>query len=537
MDELLNTVDWSRGQFALTAIVHWLFVPLSIGLSLIVGIMETIYYKTHNERWKQLTKFWMLLFGINFACGVATGIILEFEFGTNWSNYSWFVGDIFGAPLAIEGIAAFFLESTFIAVMFFGWKRVSPGFHLAATWLTAIGICLSAYWILVANAWMQYPVGMEFDPAQMRNVMTDFWSVALSHVAVVKFCHTVSSGWVLGAVFVTGISCWFLLKKRNVTFAKESLKIASWVGLGGILLTMWTGDMSAVDVSRVQPMKLAAMEGLYDGSCGQSLVGFGILAPEKDRLDRSQNPMLFEIAIPKGLSILANHDADSFVPGINDLIEGREITPAGDTISTVSYAERIAMGREAQQALRDYEAAAKAGDPAALDAAKTRLDRNFKYFGYGFLSSPDEAIPPVAITFYAFRVMVIFGGYLMLFFMLMLWLSYRKPVHIEKRWLAIVGLLTIPVVWITSEAGWVVAEMGRQPWVIEGLLTRNAAVSAIPASSIQLTFWLFVAIFCGLIAAEISIMSREISKASKRDMLAPETAGEYNNSPTNTKND
>ena len=157
MNDLLSTVDWSRGQFALTAIVHWLFVPLTIGLSLIVAIMETIYLRTRKERWKQLTKFWMLLFGINFACGVATGIILEFEFGTNWSNYSWFVGDIFGAPLAIEGIAAFFLESTFVAVMFFGWKRVSPGFHLAATWLTAIGVCLSAFWILVANAWMQYP--------------------------------------------------------------------------------------------------------------------------------------------------------------------------------------------------------------------------------------------------------------------------------------------------------------------------------------------------------------------------------------------
>ena len=202
MEDLFSTVDWSRGQFALTAIVHWLFVPLSIGLSLIVGIMESIWLKTGKERWKRMAKFWMLLFGINFACGVATGLILEFEFGTNWSNYSWFVGDIFGAPLAIEGIVAFFLESTFIAVMFFGWNRVSPRFHLAATWLTAIGVCLSAYWILVANAWMQYPVGMEFDPAQMRNVMVSFADVALSPVAVNKFFHTVLSGWVLGAVFV-----------------------------------------------------------------------------------------------------------------------------------------------------------------------------------------------------------------------------------------------------------------------------------------------------------------------------------------------
>ena len=254
MDELLSTVDWSRGQFALTAIVHWLFVPLSIGLSLIVGIMETLWLRTRNERWKRMAKFWMLLFGINFACGVATGLILEFEFGTNWSNYSWFVGDIFGAPLAIEGIVAFFLESTFIAVMFFGWNRVSPGFHLAATWLTAIGICLSAYWILVANAWMQYPVGMEFDPAQMRNVMVSFADVALSPVAVNKFFHTVLSGWVLGAAFVVGVSCWFLLKKSNVGFAKDSIKIASWVGLAGIVLTIWTGDGSAVQIAEKQPI-------------------------------------------------------------------------------------------------------------------------------------------------------------------------------------------------------------------------------------------------------------------------------------------
>lgn len=528
MNDLLSTIDWSRGQFALTAIVHWLFVPLSIGLSLIVGIMESIYYKTRDERWKRMTKFWMLLFGINFACGVATGIILEFEFGTNWSNYSWFVGDIFGAPLAIEGIAAFFLESTFIAVMFFGWKRVSAGFHLAATWLTAVGIALSAYWILVANAWMQHPVGMDFDPAQMRNVMTDFAAVALSHTAVVKFFHTVLSGWVLGAVFVVGVSCWFLLKKSNVGFAKDSIRIASWVGLAGILLTSWTGDMSAVDVANTQPMKLAAMEALYDGSCGQDLVGIGILDTEKERTD-GREPVKYALRIPYGLSILANHDANSFVPGINDLIDGRELTPRGDTIATVSYAERIARGQAAQEALRRYEAASAIGDSTAMVAADKALKADFRYFGYGFLSSPDEAIPPVAVTFYAFRVMVIFGGYLLLFFAAMLFLSYRKPGLLQNKWIILLGLLTIPVVWITSESGWIVAEMGRQPWTIEGLLPCKAAVSAIPASSVKLTFWMFVTVFIGLIAADISILTREISKASRRDLLADDDNNHKNN--------
>ncbi len=205
----------------MTAMYQWLFVPLTIGLSLIVAIMESIYVRTGDEKWKRITKFWMTLFGINFACGVATGIILEFEFGTNWSNYSWFVGDIFGAPLAIEGILAFFMESTFVAVMFFGWNKVSKSFHLASTWLTALGVAISAWWILVANSWMQSPVGMTFDPAQMRNVMTDFWQVAFSPVAVNKFFHTVSSGWALAGAFVIAVSCWLLWRRSNETMAKE----------------------------------------------------------------------------------------------------------------------------------------------------------------------------------------------------------------------------------------------------------------------------------------------------------------------------
>lgn len=523
MNDLISVVDWSRWQFALTAMYHWLFVPLTLGLGVIVAVMESIYFRTRSQAWLKITKFWMLLFGINFACGVATGIILEFEFGTNWSNYSWFVGDIFGAPLAIEGLFAFFMEATFIAVMFFGWKRVSPRFHLVSTWLTAIGASISALWILVANAWMQYPAGMEFDPAQMRNVMVSFSDVALSPVAVNKFFHTVLSGWVLGAVFVVGVSCWFICKKSNLGFAKDSIKIASWVGLAGIVLTMWTGDGSAVEVAKVQPMKLAAMEGLYDGSTGQSLVGFGILDPSKQRTD-GKDPMLMEVSIPKGLSILATHNPDAFIPGINDLIEGRETGPDGQMAQTLSYAERIEAGKRAQEALRRYDAASSAGDKEAMEAAERDLKADFGYFGYGYLSSPDEAVPPVALTFYAFRVMVMAGGYLLLFFIVMLFLSYRKPRHLESRWLVFFGILTIPVVWIASEAGWIVAEMGRQPWVIQDLLPTRAAVSAIPSGSVQLTFWMFVIVFAGLMTAEVSIMCREISKASRRDILAGEEA-------------
>lgn len=517
MDDLMTVVDWSRWQFALTAMYHWLFVPLTIGLSLILGIMETIYYRTRDERWKQFTKFWMTLFGINFACGVATGIILEFEFGTNWSNYSWFVGDIFGAPLAIEGLFAFFLESTFVAVMFFGWNKVGRGFHLAATWLTAVGVALSALWILVANAWMQYPAGMEFDPAQMRNVMDDFWAVVFSPVAVNKFFHTVFSGWVLGAVFVAGISSWFLLKKRHLDLANSSIKVSSVVGLAGILLTLWTGDGSAVVVSRVQPMKLAAMEGLYRGSVGQDLVGFGILNPAKE-VDNDEPEMLFSIDIPKGLSILAKHDANTFIPGINDLIDGIELTPAGDTIHTVSYAERIARGKQAHEALRRFDKAMTEGNKEAMAAAKSDLKADFPYFGYGYYDNPDEIVPPVGVTFYAFRLMVMIGGFLLVYLAFIGYASFRAPQWLEKRWIACIGLASIALVWICSESGWIVAEVGRQPWVIQDLMPTRAAISAISSSSVITTFWMFAGVFTLMLVAEASIMVRYISRFVKTDV-------------------
>ncbi len=516
MDDLMTVVDWSRWQFALTAMYHWLFVPLTLGLSVIIGIMETIYYRTRNKRWLSTTKFWMTLFGINFAMGVATGIILEFEFGTNWSNYSWFVGDIFGAPLAIEGLIAFFMESTFIAVMFFGWKKVSPGFHLASTWLTALGASISALWILVANAWMQYPVGMEFDPAQMRNVMDNFLEVALSQVAVNKFFHAVFDGWVLAAVFVCGICAWYLMKGRRREFAFDSIKVAGWVGVTGILLTLMTGHSSAVDVARVQPMKLAAMEGLYNGKCGEELVGFGILNPSKEYNDDS-DPFLFKIAIPNGLSILANMDAQSFVPGINDLIEGIRIDENGDTLRTDSYADRIAMGKEAHESLRAFDKAMAAGDTAAMDAAKAELQKNYKYFGYGYLDSPEEAIPPVGMTFYSFHIMVIAGGYLLLFLIIALWGAYRKTALWENRVWQWIAMLSIAIVWICSEAGWVTAEVGRQPWIIEGLMPNRAAISAISSASVQLTFWMFAAVFTALLVAEITIMLKQIKSGKDED--------------------
>lgn len=517
MNDILSVVDWSRAQFALTAMYHWLFVPLTLGLSVIVAVMETIWYRTGDDRWKGITRFWMSLFGINFACGVATGLILEFEFGTNWSNYSWFVGDIFGAPLAIEGIFAFFMEATFVAVMFFGWNKVSRGFHLASTWLVAVGVSLSALWILVANAWMQNPVGMEFDPAQMRNVMDDFTAVAFNAVAMNKFFHAVASGWTLAGVFVVGVSCWLLWRKRNVEAARKSLNVGAWVGLAGIIFTIWTGDGSAVQVAKVQPMKFAAMEGLYDGSVGQDLVAFGFVNPDKKPGD-SLDPLYMHVSIPYGLSVLANHDPHTFVPGINDLIDGISLTPEGDTVRTESYAERIEIGRRARQSLADYHAAEQAGDTAAMAAAADALKKDFRYFGYGYFESPDQAVPPVALTFYSFRIMVIIGGYLLLFFIVAIIAGRFRPRWLDNKFILWLGILSIPLVWVCSESGWVVAEVGRQPWIIQDLMPAGVAISDVSASSVQFTFWMFAVLFTALLIAEVSIMLHYISAASKKNI-------------------
>ena len=504
-----SLIDWSRAQFALTAIYHWIFVPLTLGLAVIMGIMETMYYRTGDEFWKRTAKFWMKLFGINFAIGVATGLILEFEFGTNWSNYSWFVGDIFGAPLAIEGILAFFMEATFIAVMFFGWDKVSKKFHLASTWLTGLGATISAWWILVANAWMQNPVGMEFNPDTVRNEMVDFWAVALSPTAVNKFFHTVLSGWVLGAVFVVGVACWFLLKKRNRKFALSSIKIAAWVGLVSALLSAWTGDGSGYQVAQTQPMKLAAMEGYYEGRQGAGLVAIGMLNPEKKTYNDGQDPFLFRIEIPKMLSLLAERKLDGFVPGITDLIEGGY--QLKDGTQALSAEEKIERGKTAIGALAAYRAAQAAdNDAEAVEAAKV-LKENVAYFGYGYIKDVNDLVPNVPLTFYAFRVMVMLGGYFILFFIVVLFLAYKRDLS-KMKWMHWVALLTIPLGYLAGQAGWVVAECGRQPWAIQDMLPVNAAISKLDVGSVQTTFFIFLVLFTVMLIAEIGILLKAIKK-------------------------
>lgn len=486
--------DWSRLQFALTACYHWIFVPLTLGLSVIMAIMESIYVKKGDPFWRQTAKFWMKLFAINFAVGIATGIILEFEFGTNWSNYSWFVGDIFGAPLAIEGILAFFMEATFFAVMFFGWNKVSKRTHLAATWLTGIGASVSALWILVANAWMQHPVGMTFNPDTVRHEMTDFWALVLNPVATSKFFHSVFSGWMTGAIFVIGVSSWYLLRKRHTRFALASIRIAALTGIAGTLAVMLSGDSSGVHAAKYQPMKLAAIEGLADG---------GTRAPFS---------VVPGVEIPGMLSILATHNIDGYVPGINNMLDGYT-TPEGETFPSAE--KKMESGKKAIEAFRTYRAN-KDKDPHTAMQARKVLEENIAHFGYGYIQSRNELVPPVQLLYWAFRVMVGLGGYLFLLMAAVLWAERKKRLA-EMKWLLRIALLSTPLVYLAGQAGWIVAEVGRQPWTIEGLLPVKAAVSSVSVSAVQTTFFIFVAIFTLFLLIEIRILLKAIQKGPETD--------------------
>jgi cytochrome d ubiquinol oxidase subunit I len=506
----LSLVNWSRGQFALTAMYHWLFVPLTLGLSFILAFMETIYVRTGDEMWKKITKFWMTLFGINFAIGVATGIILEFEFGTNWSNYSWFVGDIFGAPLAIEGILAFFLESTFVAVMFFGWNKVSKKFHLASTWLVAVGANLSALWILVANAWMENPVGMVFNPDTARNEMSSFRDVILNPVAVDKFLHTVTSGFVLASVFVVGISSWFLIRKREELLARKSILIAGIFGLVSGLLVALTGDTSARTIAKVQPVKFAAMEALYDGSTNAGLTVISALKDSGERLgEKKVLEKKLRIEIPGLLSVMTTGQQGGYVPGLRDLINGN---PEKGILSVSEMMER---GRYARQVLTDYKVAKELGDTDSMASLVAKFedkdftDNYFRYFGYSYFEHPWQVIPSVPVIFYAFRVMVGLGFFFIVLFILAVWFHRRETLE-KNRWFLWLALFSIPLAYLASELGWIVTEMGRQPWIIQNLMPVHVAVSNISAGAVQTTFWLFAVLFTALLIAEISIMVRQI---------------------------
>ena len=503
-----SLVEWSRAQFALTAIYHYLFVPLTLGLAFIIAVMESVWVKTGDHTWLEATKFWMKLFGINFAIGVATGLILEFQFGTNWSNYSWFVGDIFGAPLAIEGMLAFFLESTFVAVMFFGWNRVSQRFHLLSTWMVFVGANISALWILVANAWMQNPVGMEFNPLTMRNEMKDFWAVLLSPTAINKFIHTVTSAYTLSACFVIGVSSWFILKKRHVEFARKSILLAGMFGLISLFITIYTGDTSAKDITRTQPMKLAAMEALNEGGRGVGLSVIGLLVEDEQYPTPKMKHVKFDFKIPKMLSFLGHGDFNAYIPGIQNILDGYT-SEEGHTYP--SLAQRMANGKTAIEALKAYKQAVKENNQTRADSTLQLFQANYPDFGYGYLSSPHDAIPNVPLVFYSFRIMVGLGMLFILLFVLAIWYARKRAFH-KFRFIPYLALFCIPMAYVASQCGWIVAEVGRQPWVVQDLLPTNMAVTKIASTWVITTFWLFAVLFTVLLIAEIKIMCTQIRK-------------------------
>lgn len=491
-------VDLSRLQFALTAMYHFLFVPLTLGLSFLLAIMESVYVMTGKQVYKDMTQFWGKLFGINFALGVTTGLTMEFQFGTNWAYYSHYVGDIFGAPLAIEGLMAFFLESTFIGLFFFGWDRLTRVQHLTVTWLVALGSNLSALWILIANGWMQNPVGAEFNFETMRMELTDFGALLFNPVAQVKFVHTVAAGYVTGAIFVLAISSWYLLKKRDQGFARRSFAIASAFGLASILSVIVLGDESGYEIGDVQKTKLAAIEAEWDthpAPAGFTL--FGIPDQEAMRTD-------YAIRIPYVLGLIATRSLDKEVTGIKDLL--------------VQHEARIRNGMKAYALLEQLRGGDRSeATLAAFNAVKLDL-------GYGLLlkkytdkvvDATDEqvrqasldTIPDVLSLFFSFRVMVAAGFLMLALFACAFWASARKNEE-RKPWLLKWALWSLPLPWLAAQTGWYVAEHGRQPWSIGEVLPTHLSTSSLSTGDVWGSLTALIAFYSLLLVVEMYLMIR-----------------------------
>ncbi|MFC2995833.1 cytochrome ubiquinol oxidase subunit I [Acinetobacter sichuanensis] len=491
-----SVVDLSRFQFAMTALYHFIFVPLTLGLAFILAIMETTYVISGKEIYKDMTKFWGKLFGINFALGVTTGLTMEFQFGTNWAYYSHYVGDIFGAPLAIEGLMAFFLESTFIGLFFFGWDRLSKVQHLGVTWLVALGSNMSALWILVANGWMQNPVGAEFNFETMRMELVDFGALIFNPVAQVKFVHTVSSGYVTGAIFVLAISSYYMLKKRDLPFARRSFAIAAIFGLASTLSVILLGDESGYELGDVQKTKLAAIEAEWETHPAPApFTLFGIPNQEEQRTD-------YAVRIPYVMGIIATRSLDKEVTGIKDLM--------------VQHEARIRNGMIAYSELEKL----RAGDrsPELISSFK----QNQKDLGYGLLlkkytphvvdaseahiqAATKDTIPNVTALFFSFRAMVASGFLMLLLFILATYAVAKRNAE-NKPWLLKFALFGLPLPWIATQTGWYVAEGGRQPWTIGEVLPTHLSASSLSTADVWGSIIALAAFYTVLLIIEMYLM-------------------------------
>lgn len=489
-------VDISRLQFAVTALYHFLFVPLTLGLSFLLVIMESVYVMTGKEVYRDMTKFWGKLFGINFALGVTTGLTMEFQFGTNWAYYSHYVGDIFGVPLAIEGLMAFFLESTFVGLFFFGWDKLSKEKHLLVTFLVALGSNLSALWILIANAWMQNPVGAEFNYHTMRMEMTSFTQLFFNPVAQVKFVHTVSAGYVTASMFVLGISAYYLLIGRDKAFALRSIAVAAGFGLASALSVIVLGDASGYTTGTVQHVKLATIEAeWHTEKAPASITVFGFPNEATQSTDSA-------IKIPYLLGLLATRSVDQKISGIAELVVANE--------------EKIRQGMLAYAALEEL----RAGDTS--DETKMAFEKTKDNLGYGLLlkkytlnvtdaseeqikMAARDTIPHVAPMFWSFRIMVAIGFIILFIFSASFYYVAKRTIT-EKRWLLKLALYSIPLPWIAAELGWIVAEYGRQPWTISGILPTHLSTSNLDVSSVYLSLAGFVGFYTLLLLAELYLM-------------------------------
>lgn len=496
----LSVVELSRWQFAITALYHYLFVPLTLGLSLMIAAMETVYVTTGKQIYRDITQFWTKLFLINFALGVATGLTMEFQFGTNWSFYSSFVGDIFGAPLAIEGLMAFFLEATFIGMMVFGWDRLSRGQHLAVTFMVALGSNLSALWILVANSFMQMPEGAFFNPVTMRMELASFSDLIFSANAQAKFVHTSIAGYVTGAVFVAGVSAWYMLNGRHMEIARRSFRMAALFGVLSTAGVITLGDALGFVGGQAQPAKLAAMEGLWKSEPAPmpfNLVGF---PSQKNQTNYGQ------VEIPYALSLLVTHSLDGTVPAFDQLEK--------------QAAERIRNGIPAVQAL--YALSRNPADAAALE----QFRKHESDLGYGFLvhryaedvgtatdaqisKAANDTIPHVATIFWSFRLMVGMGLGMLAFFVLAVIFSLRNDIQ-HQRWFLKVSVWMIPVPFLANELGWLVAELGCQPWTVYEVLPTWMSASTHSVGYMVFSLIGFVTLYTLFIIAEMYLMIRAI---------------------------
>ena len=493
-----NVVDLSRLQFAATAMYHFLFVPLTLGMVWLLVMMETVWVMTGKQVYQDMTKFWGKLFGINFALGVTTGITMEFQFGTNWAYYSHYVGDIFGAPLAIEGLMAFFLESTMIGLFFFGWDRLSRKQHLLVTVLMAIGTNLSALWILIANGWMQNPVGAEFSYHTMRMEMTDFWAVVFNPVAQAKFVHTVSAGYVTGAMFVLSISSWYLLRGRDVEFAKKSFRIAAAFGFASVCSVIVLGDESGYSVGESQQTKLAAMEAMWHTEPAPA--SFNVIAwPNEAEMKND-----WAIEIPWVMGLIGTRSVSKEIPGIHEIVaanrarivSGQQAVVALDTLRANRHDAAAQAQLKAHQAdlgfgllLKKYSANVAQATPAMIDAAAR------------------DTIPKVAPMFWSFRLMVALGIAMLGLFGWALWASIRGSFVANRRLLKL-ALYSLPLPWLACEVGWFVAEYGRQPWTIYGVLPTRLSVSTLSEASLYGSLAGFVGFYTVLLCVEMYLMVR-----------------------------